>query len=132
MPQTKRRKLASDDAQEAAALAAASDFLPGVIPNGERLNIATRVISAWITERSFMAAKARTGTIAFDLKHAKLRGVYTAILPQIGEALEGLPADVPFFDLTKDQILDVCVAIALAGKEAIASMLEGPDDEIPF
>lgn len=93
-------------------------------------------ISAWIAKRNELTAGARmTETVAFDLGDAKLRGTIAASLPAIGSALSGLPADKPFFELDRNQVIDVfAVGLSLV-REAEFRAAESPhllDDEIPF
>lgn len=93
--------------------------------------IAEAVITRWILERAVLVTAKRTGPVAFDLKNAKLRGFYAALLPQIGGALTHLPADKPFWELDKDEVLDIFIAGFQAAVAARVALLE-LDDDIPF
>ena len=99
--------------------------------------VASAVISRWIIERMKRAVGARLAdNVVFDLQDAKLRGMVEAALPQIGAALSGLPADVPFFGLGKEQAVDVFMAGCIAYREAAVAAGESHDfpfsDPIPF
>lgn len=119
------------DAEEEAALERAikvlADLLPGV--RQPLRPIVQSVISAWIIERVRISiGRIMCGEIAYDLGDSHLRGSLEAALPDIAKALEGLPPDVPFFELSKEQVVDVLAAGFHAGKEMGALM----DDEIPM
>jgi hypothetical protein len=95
--------------------------------------LAATIISTWILERMRMTVEKRTGKIVFDLGDTKLRGAFAALLPKLGKALAHLPADRPFWELDKDQVLDVFVAGFQAAREAGVGVFEmEADDEIPF
>lgn len=126
------------DYQEERALERAAkaleDFRPGIV---SPKNLATVAISAWILERAKLTASPRlTAERLFDLGNAKLRGYLEAALPHVGANLSHLPATVAFFDLEKDQVLDVMMAGIEAVKEAAVAANESLgwpfDDEIPF
>lgn len=124
---------AAPDPDEEQALAAATAALAGC---RDPKSAAYACISAWIQKRAELTAGARmTETVAFDLGDAQLRGVIAACLPSIGNALCGLPADKPFFELSKDQVIDVFAAGLSLVREAKVRAMESPhllDDEIPF
>jgi hypothetical protein len=126
------------DYQEQAALDRAAkaleDFRPGIV---SPKNLATVAISAWILERAKLTASPRlTAERVFDLGNARLRGYLEAALPHVGANLSHLPADKPFFELEKDQVLDVLVAGIEAAREAAMAAGESLSypfsDEIPF
>lgn len=121
---------APHDEEELKALHAATEEL--MLKKGQPPQvIAEAVITRWILERAVMVTAKRTGPVAFDLKQAKLRGFFTALLPQLGTALAHLPADKPFWELDKEQVLDIFVAGFIASVEARTALLE-LDDDIPF
>lgn len=104
---------------------------------GDARTIAAIAISEWIVARTSMAATVRMNAdLLFNLGDARLRGFIEAALPNIGASLANLPADVPLFQLTKDQIVDVITAGVLGAQEAAVSANESLgfpfDDEIPF
>lgn len=129
----------SIDADEAEALAAAAATLQAFarVENAEAVTSA--VISRWIIERmKRTVAKRLADNVVFDLRDAKLRGMVEAALPQIGAGLAGAgtPSDVPFFELSRDQAVDACVAVCIAYREAAVAAGESGDfpfsDPIPF
>jgi hypothetical protein len=124
------------DYQEERALAraveAAKRFSPGI--NDAAIAVA---ISEWILSRTSMLASVRLNQkLLFDFKDARLRGFVEAALPSIGDSLGHLPPDVPFFELTPDQVIDVFVAGILGAQGAAVAANESLgfpfDDEIPF
>lgn len=68
------------------------------------------------------------GEIAYGLGDAHLRGSLEAALPEIANALSDLPPDLPFFQLSKEQVVDVLAVGCAAGKYTGALL----NDEIPF
>lgn len=130
-------KAASEpDYQENAALARAEKVVARFAP-GFPLSCAAVVISEWIVARTSMAASIRMNAdLMFDLGDARLRGFVEAALPAIGGSLAGLPADVPLFELSREQVVDVIVAGILGAQEAAVAANESLgfpfDDEIPF
>ncbi len=124
------------DYQEERALDRAADAL-AKFGAGTPKTLAAVAISAWIVERAKLTASPRlTAERLFDLGNAKLRGYLEAALPHVGANLSHLPATVAFFDLEKDQVLDVMMAGIEAVKEAAVAANESLgwpfDDEIPF
>ncbi len=124
------------DYQEERALDRAADALAKFGP-GTPKTLAAVAISAWIVERAKLTASPRlTAERLFDFGNAKLRGYLEAALPLVGSNLSHLPADRPFFELEKDQVLDVLMTGIEAAKEAAVAANESLgfpfDDEIPF
>ena len=126
------------DYQEVAALdeaeAALVSFMPGV---PQARNLAIVAISAWIVSRTRQSARVRLAeTLVFDLAPARYRGYAEAALPLIAQSLADLPADVPFFALSKPQVIDVIVASMCGIREAAVAAGESSafpfDDEVPF
>jgi hypothetical protein len=118
-----------DPEEEAALDRAAStvrEFLPGYAnPRG----LATAIISTWIVERVRLSThRMLCGEIVFNCGDAHLRGSLEAMLPDVGAALSHLPADRAFFDLSKDQVIDVLAIGFHAGRDAGALL----NDEVPF
>lgn len=126
------------DYQEIAALdeaeAALINFMPGV---PQPRNLATIAISAWIVSRTRQSARIRMAeTLVFDLTPARYRGYAEAALGVIAQSLANLPSDVPFFELSKSQVVDVIVASMCGIREAAVAAGESAafpfDDEIPY
>jgi hypothetical protein len=118
------------DPEEVAAVDRATeklkDLLPGC-PNPRA--VVEAVVSAWIVERVRLSVgRLLCGEIAYSLGDAHLRGSLEAALPDIAAALADLPADVPFFELSKEQVIDVLAVGFHAGKDTGALL----DDEVPF
>lgn len=87
------------------------------------------VISAWIMERVRLSIpRILCGKLAYGLGDSHLRGSLEAALGDIAEHLAHLPPDVPFFELSKEQVVDVLAIGFHAGVEHGALL----DDEIPF
>lgn len=128
------------DEDETAGLNAAAAALKELLPSTSQPEaVASAVISAWITERMSRLTGARAADlVVFDHTDAKLRGMVSGVLPQIGAsvAAAGLPADVPFFQLTKAQAVDLFTIGCVAYREAAIRAGEWPDfpfnDPIPF
>jgi hypothetical protein len=127
------------DADEAEALAAAAVTLRSLTGCQNPEAVASAVISRWIIERMKRCAGARLAdTVVFDLGDAKLRGMIEAALPQIGGAIAeaGVESDAAFFDLPRDQVLNVFVAACIGYREAAVAAGESRDfpfsDPIPF
>lgn len=119
------------DAEEEAALERAVRVLGDLVPGMRQplRPVVQSVISAWIIERVRLSIpRILCGEVAYGLGDAHLRGSLEAALPDIAKALSGLPSDVPFFDLSKDQVVDVLAVGFHAGRQA-GSLL---DDEVPF
>jgi hypothetical protein len=86
-------------------------------------------VSAWIIERvKLSVGRVLCGEIAYSLGDAHLRGSLEHLLPQIGAQLAHLPSDKPFFDLSKEQVIDVLAIGFHAGMDSGAFF----DDEIPY
>ena len=122
--------MAPPDPEEAAAVARAAarlkELLPGC-PSPEAVVYA--VVSAWIVERVRLSVnRILCGQVAYGLGDAHLRGSLEAALPRIGAELSHLPADKPFFELSKDQVVDV-LAVGFKAGVATGALL---NDEIPF
>jgi hypothetical protein len=116
------------DPDEVAALAAA------VEATGMPERLVVEAISTWITTRARLCAGARlTENLAFDLGDAKLRGFVEAALPAIGGAVD-VPADVPFYSLDRDAVVDLFTVAVQAVREAAVAAGESPNFsmEIPF
>lgn len=116
------------------AAKALEDFRPGI---ANARHLAQVAISQWVLERHRLTAAPRmTAERVFDLGNARLRGYLEAALPHVGANLSHLPADKPFFELEKDQVLDVLVAGIEAAREAACAANESLsfpfDDEIPY
>lgn len=84
-----------------------------------------------------MAANVRLNAeLLFDLQDARLRGFLEAALPAIGATIAHLPADKPFFELEKAQIIDLFMAGIVGAQEAAVAANESLgfpfDDEVPF
>jgi hypothetical protein len=119
------------DAEEEAALDRAVLVLAGLLPGVTQplRPIVYSVISAWIIERVKLSyPRVLSGQIAYGLGDSHLRGSLEAALPDIATALEHLPPDVPMFQLTKEQIVDVLAVGFQAGRETGALL----DDDLPF
>ena len=119
------------DEEEEAALARAiqtlGDLMPGI--RQPLRPVVQAVISAWIIERVRLSVpRILCGKLAYGLGDSHLRGSLEAALPNIAQALKHLPADVPFFQLTKEQVVDVLAVGFHAGVENGALL----DDEIPY
>lgn len=122
--------VAPPDPEEAAAVTRAAarlkEMLPGC-PSPEAVVYA--VVSAWIVERvKLSVGRILCGEIAYGLGDAHLRGSLEAALPRIGAELSHLPSDKAFFDLSKEQVIDVLAIGFKAGVETGALL----NDEIPF
>lgn len=119
------------DAEEEAALERAIQVLADLMPGVRQplRPVVQAVISAWIIERVRLSVgRIMSGEIAYGLGDAHLRGSLEAALPDVAAALKGLPPDVPFFELSKEQVVDVLAVGFHAGKQTGALL----DDEIPF
>lgn len=118
------------DPEEEAALQRAIATLHEHAPNIANGRAVTQaVISAWIIERVRLSVpRIMCGKLAYGLGDSHLRGSLEAVLPEVGAALTHLPADKPFFELTKDQVVDVLAVGFQAGRESGALL----NDEIPF
>ena len=97
----------------------------------------TRVISAWIQKRAQLTAGRRlVENLVFDLNNAHLRGIIAALLPALGQELSDLPPNVAFFDLDREQVIDVFMvgyAHIQASRLAASESSDFPfDDPIPF
>lgn len=133
------RPLVGHDADETEAVAIAAAVLQSFarVENAEAVTYA--VISTWIIERMKRATGKRLAdVVVFDLEDAKLKGMLSAILPKIGDALDAadFPFDKAFNDLSRDQALDLFVIGCCAFREAAVAAGEAPDfpfsDPIPF
>lgn len=126
------------DYQEIAALEEAEKAILQFNPRlTDAKAVATIAISAWIVSRTRQASRNRLAeTLVFDLSPARYRGYVESALPQIGGALAHLPADVPFFALPRDAVVDVFVAGLIGTREAACAAGESSafpfDDEVPF
>lgn len=102
------------------------EFFPGhAAPD----SVVYAIVSAWIVERVKLSiGRILCGEIAYSLGDAHLRGSLEALLPQIGSQLSHLPSDKPFFELSKEQVIDVLAIGFHAGHHSGAYF----DDEIPF
>jgi hypothetical protein len=133
---TKGRLTAAPDVQEERALTEAEEALRRVFPDLKvnLRSIAAVAISGWIVSRSRQTAGIRLAeNLAYNLGDSRLRGFAEAALPSVGETLAALPADVPFFDLEKEQVVDVIVAAvqgaqaaAVAAKESLSFAFDDP------
>lgn len=119
-----------DEEEEAAlerAIKVLGDLMPGI--RQPLRPIVQSVISAWIIERVRLSfGRIVGGAVVYDLSDSHLRGSLEHALPEIAKALEHLPPDVPFFQLTKEQVIDVLAVGWQAGNSSGALL----DDEIPF
>ena len=132
------RTIAPEDPQETKALNAVEkalrDFLP-TCPTPRSLGAVA--ISAWIISRSKQAAGLRLNeNVVWDFERSKLKGFIEAALGDIGENLADIPVDVPLFELSKDQIVEVFVAVCTHTSRAAMAIAEQScfpfDDEVPF
>lgn len=119
------------DEEEEQALREAAAALRALVPSlgVGATNVASAVISAWITSRSRQATARRfiTERIVFDHQNAKLTGVVTAALPAIAAGLDGIPPDKPLFELSREEIVRVLVVGHLGITEALCATDEAPD-----
>lgn len=128
------------DADEVEALAVAAAELQALAPGvRDTSGVAAAVISVWITERMKRLTSGRlSDLVVFDLQEARLRGMIEAAMPQIGAAMAraGIPADVPFFQLSKRHALDALMCAVIGHREAAVAAGEWPtfpfDDALPF
>lgn len=116
------------------ATQAVRDFAPGVA-NPQILTAVA--ISHWIIARTSMSCSGRMhAELLFDLKDSRIRGFLEAALPAIGANVAHLPADKPFFELSKEQIIDLLAAGIVGAQEAAVAAGESLgfpfDDEVPF
>lgn len=120
------------------AVAALKALAPG-LHQSER--IASTIISTWIASRCRQAAESRLPeSVACDHGDARMKGYALAALPNIGAALGDLPSDVPFFQLSKDQVVNVLVTGYRWIEAAAVGASEEPNvkfnwekgDEVPF
>lgn len=118
------------DPEELAAVQVAATKLKELFPSHPNPEaVVYAIVSAWIIERVRLSfGRTLCGEIAYSLGDAHLRGSLEALLPQIGSQLSHLPPDKPFFDLSKEQVVDVLAIGFHAGKESGAFF----DDEIPY
>ena len=119
------------DPEEEAALQRAIQVLGELMPGIRQplRPVVYAVISAWIIERVKLSLpRIMSGNNCFGLGDSHLRGSLEASLGQIAESLSHLPADVPFFELSKEQVVDVLAVGFHAGMDNGALM----DGEIPF
>lgn len=118
------------DPEEQAAVARAAGCLKDLLPGCQAPEaVVYAVVSAWIVERVRLSVgRVLCGEIAYGLGDAHLRGSLEAALPWIGSELAHLPADKPFFELSKDQVVDVLAIGFKAGVKTGALL----NDEIPF
>jgi len=83
-----------------------------------------------------VASNRLNAELLFDLKDARLRGLIEAALPAIGATVAHLPGDVPFFELDKQQVIDLFMAGIVGAQEAAVAAHESLgfpfDDQIPF
>lgn len=124
------------DPEEEAALDRAAKAVARFSPNlSAPASIAAVAISEWIIARTATAAARRSQHLMFNLKDARTRGFVEAALPAIGAAVSHLPADVPFFELDKEQVIDLFTAGIEGAREAAVlanESLNFPfDDEVP-
>lgn len=118
-----------DPEEEAAVYRAAARFKEFFPNHPAPESIVYAVVSAWIVERVRLSiGRTLCGEIAYGLGDAHLRGSLEALLPQIGAQLSHLPPDKPFFELSKEQVVDILAIGFHAGREGGALL----DDEIPF
>lgn len=126
------------DYQEVAALEEATQAVINFDPRTvDPKALAAVAISAWIVSRTRQASRNRLAeTLVFDLTPARYRGYVESALPQIGGALSHVPADVAFFALPKETVVDVFVAGLIGVREAATAAGESSafpfDDEVPF
>jgi len=125
------------DPEEEAALDRAAQAVARFSPNlSAPRSLAAVAISEWIIARTSTAAARRSQHLVFGLGDAQVRGFVEAALPAIGAALSHLPADVPFFELDKDQVIDLFMAGIEGAREAAVLTNESLgfpfDDEVPF
>lgn len=132
------RSALGPDPEEEAALNRAAAALERFGPGGDARSRAAVVISEWIIARTSTAARRRGGEhLLFDLADARIRGFVEAALPSIGAAVaERIDAETPFFELDKEQVIDLFVAGIEGAREA--AVLANEDlgfpfsDDIPF
>lgn len=119
-----------DEEEEAAlerAIKVLADLMPGI--RQPLRPVVQSVISAWIIERVRLSmGRVLCGETAYGFGDAHLRGSLEAALPKVAEALGDLPPDVPFFQLSKDQVIDVLAVGYQAGRDRGALL----DDELPI
>lgn len=118
------------DPEEEAAIARACDKLKEFFPgHASPRSVVYAIVSAWIIERVKLSiGRVLCGKVAYNLGDSHLRGSLEAALPEIGEQLSHLPSDKPFFELSKDQVIDILAIGFHAGQNGGALL----DDEIPF
>ena len=106
----RRNNASAADLDEEQALAAAVKALKEEA-NAEKA--ATAAISAWVVERAKIALKFNHPTVvAIHVPDIALRGLIEVALPHIGKALAEAktPPDKPFFELSKDEIVEALYA----------------------
>lgn len=119
------------DPEEEAALERAIQVLAEMMPGIRQplRPIVYSVISAWIIERVRLSLpRILCGKNVYGLGDSHLRGSLEASLGDIADALKHLPPDVPFFQLSKEQVVDVLAVGFHAGLDNGALL----DDEVPF
>jgi hypothetical protein len=117
------------DPEEQAAVARAAGVLKELVPGVSNPEaVATSVISAWIIERVRLSTGRISGLHSFALGDSHLRGSLEGQLARAAEALSHLPPDKPFFELSRDQVVDVLAVGCILGRETGALL----NDEIPF
>lgn len=118
------------DPEEEVALQRATATLADHAPRIANARAVTQaVISAWIIERVRLSIpRILCGKLAYGLGDSHLRGSLEAALPEVGAALAHLPSDKPFFELTREQVVDILAVGFQAGRESGALL----NDEIPF
>lgn len=133
------RPIAGRDADEVEAVAIAATVLQSLARVDHAEAVTTAVISTWILERMKRTISKRLcDNVVFDLEEAKLKGMVSAVLPQIANALEA--ADFPFgktfSDLSRDEALTLFLVGCIGYREAAIAAGEAPDfpfsDPIPF
>lgn len=127
------------DLQEEEALERASSALKTFMEGGgfTPRSLAAVAISEWIIARTRLCASEKfDARLMFDLKDARLRGYVETALPAIGKSVMHLPADIAFFELDKEAVIDLFVAGIKGAREAegaAAEALGAPfDDSVPF
>lgn len=119
------------DMEEEQALREASAALRALVPSlgvGAD-NVASTIISTWISSRCRQATSRRIGTecIVFDHNNSKLAGIVSAALPTIGTALDGIPPDKALFALSRDEVIRVFTVGYCAVESALVAVDESPD-----
>ena len=106
-PKVKVRGATPPDPDEEAAQAAAAAAVAAARGRSPD-EIATACISAWVQARArLVAEKAETAFLVFDYKDAHTRGAIEAALPAIADELSFIDPKTPFFDLPKEQVIDI-------------------------